>query len=494
MAHFGTASAQELARSFGMTMISDVAHWEAVLAHPVVQWVADKTKAQGGEAYLVGGAIRDWLRTGQLPNDLDFMLIRGEAAMFAKELADAKQGHLVPLDWDFGIHRVVFDDGLNVDFAEALNQDVDTDLNRRDLTINAMALDLQTGAFLDPTGGLADLQVGRICMVSEANLLDDPLRLLRVFRVAAGVQATAFDDATLAAVRQHGARIWDVAAERIQYELFRLLSEEICFPYLQAMAECGLLEILIPDLTLMKTIGASGFHHLGLFDHTMELVRQSERLIAECPENAQVWFRQSFSPSATRFGLIKLGCLLHDIGKPATMGTREDVVHGQRLTFYGHEEVGEQMADPWLRRLKVSNEIREYVKKLIRWHLYPCQFGPESPRKSVLRYYRRLGADTLDVTLLALADRHSACGTWLSPEDFEASHRAHLWLMSNYATEEPVLNIPRLLNGHQLMQLLNIGPGPHLKEMLEQLQEAQQLGEVTTQEAAEQWILAHFSK
>ena len=194
----------------------------------------------------------------------------------------------------------------------------------------------------------------------------------------------------------------------------------------------------------------------------------------------------------TRFGLIKLGCLLHDIGKPATMGTREDAVHGQRLTFYGHEEVGEEMADPLLKRWKVSNEIRAYVKKLIRWHLYPCQFGPESPRKSVLKFYRRMGEDTLDVVLLALADRHSACGDWLSQEDFDKSHQAHLWLMENYVAEASVLQLPRLLSGHDVMQTLGVGPGPHLKEMLDALQEAQQLNEVSTPEAAKAWLLARY--
>jgi putative nucleotidyltransferase with HDIG domain len=294
-------------------------------------------------------------------------------------------------------------------------------------------------------------------------------------------------------VAANGAKIWDSAAERVQYEFFRLLSVENCFPQVKGMADCGLLEVLIPDLTPMKAIGSSGFHHLGLFDHTLELVKQAERLMAELPENTQAWVRKPFTPAVTRLGLIKLACLLHDIGKPATMGTREDAVHGQRLTFYGHEEVGEEMAEPLLKKWKVSNEVRTYLKKLIRWHLYPCQFGPESPRKSVLKYYRRMGEDTLDVTLLALADRHSACGDWLSAEDFEKAHQAHLWLMANYEQEEPVLNLPRLLNGKDLMDLLSVGPGPHLKKMLEALREAQQLGEVTDAEQAKAWVLTRFA-
>jgi poly(A) polymerase len=484
-----------------------------ILQTPLVRQVQQLAQAQGGVAYLVGGAVRDWLLTGELPLDLDFTLLNCSAAELAKTLADDAGGHLVPLDWNFGIHRVVFDDGVNVDLADALENNLHTDLARRDLTINALALDLTTGELIDICDGQADLTARHIRMVSAFNLLDDPLRMLRVFRFGATLQSgtpeaqptgenpaenqtesplVSFDEATLAVVRQHGAKIWESAAERITYELFRLVSAEHCFPALSAMAECGLLEVLIPDLTPMRTIGSSGFHHLGLFDHTMELVRQSEMLIHECPPQAQEWLRQPFTPAVNRMGLVKLACLLHDIGKPGTMGTREDAVHGQRLTFYGHEELGEEMSDPLLRKLKVSNEVRAYLKKLVRWHLYPCQFGPQSPRKSVLKFYRRMGEETLDILLLALSDRHSACGDWLDPADMAASHQAHLWLMANYQAEEKTLLLPRLMNGNEVMQVLNLSPGPHLKDILEALQEAQQLHEISNPEEAKAWLIAHY--
>jgi len=481
---------------------------QQILQSPMVRQVQQLAQAQGGTAYLVGGAVRDWLLTGQLPLDLDFTLLNCDAAELAKLLADTAAGHLVPLDWEFGIHRVVFDDGLNVDLANALENNLHTDLARRDLTMNALALDLNTGELIDICNGKKDLENRVIRMVSEFNLLDDPLRMLRVFRMAASIQPPLereisnpsenqpvhFDEATLAVVREHGAKLWESAAERISYELFRLLSAEHCFPALKVMADCRLLEVIIPELTPMRALGSSGFHHLGLFDHTLELVRQAEILFEECPARAQEWLRQAFTPAVTRFGLVKLGCLLHDIGKPDTMGTKEDPVHGQRLTFYGHEELGAEMAEPLLKKLKVSNDIRAYLTKLVRWHLYPCQFGPQSPRKSVLRFYRRMGEETFDILLLALADRHSACGDWLDPADMEASHQAHLWLMRNFEVEEEVLQLPRLLNGNEIMQLLHIGPGPHLKEMLEALQEAQQLHEISTKEEAQAWLLEHFGK
>jgi poly(A) polymerase len=474
---------------------------KSLLQEPMIRKVHALAAQAGGHAYLVGGAVRDWLLNGKFPKDLDFTLIDCKADTLAKRLADegtdAGPGHLVPLDWDFGIHRVVFDaqenaEALTVDLSDALENNLETDLARRDLTINAMALDLQSGELIDPFAGQADLRDKRIRMVSEANLLDDSLRMLRVFRFAAAIQAAEIDSATLETIRRHGPDIWNSAAERIQYELFRFLSVKRCFPYLQVMADCGLLEVIVPDLSTLRTIPASGFHHLGLFEHTLELVRQSETLIAECPPETQDWLRQPFTPSVTRFGLVKLACLLHDIGKPATLGRKQDPVHGERLTFYGHEEVGEAMSDEWLRRMKAGNEVRAYLKKLVRWHLYPCQFGPDSPRKSVLRFYRRMGAETPDVVLLALSDRHSATGPWLDPADLEKSHADHLWLLENYRREQSVLTVPRLLNGRDIMDTLKVGPGPHLKEILDALYEAQQLGEVHSVEEAKAWVLLRY--
>ncbi len=461
-----------------------------LLQHETVQAVGRLAQAHGGRAWLVGGAVRDWLHTGNIAHDLDFALVDCRAETLAKTLADAPGGHLVPLDADFGIHRVVFDGGPVVDLSDALHNDLGRDLARRDLTVNAMALDLHSGELLDPFDGQADLAAGRIRMVSAGNLLEDPLRLLRVFRLAATLGAREIDAATMQVVRDQPQAVWGAAPERIQYELLRLLDATPCFDALQAMADSGLLEAIIPDLTPMRAIGASGFHHLGLFEHSLELVRQCERLLPELPEPTRAWVSRPFNQNFSRLAYLKLACLLHDIGKPATRGTRLDPDHGERLTFYGHEEVGEQMAGPWLGRLKFGNEARDYVKKLIRWHLYPCQFGPESSRRSVLRFYRRMGAETPDVLLLALADRHSSCGCWISDDEIQKAHDDHIWLMADYAREEPVLKTPRLLSGHDVMAVLGLPPGPHLKPILEALQEAQQLGEISTPEEARAWLSA----
>ncbi len=468
----------------------------AASQHPVVREVQKVAQGLGADVYLVGGAVRDWLLTGQTPLDLDFMVINGDAAQLAQMVSEVLNGRSVPLDPEFGIYRVVVfqDPVLTLDFSNALENSIEKDLARRDLTINAMAMDFATYQLLDPFGGQEDLKDKRIRMVSEANLVDDPLRMLRVFRIAATIQAMTIDKETLEAVARNRELLWQSAGERIQYEFFRLLSVKYCFSYLKLMADCGLLEVVIPELKATREIPPNAHHHLWLFDHTLELVRQAERLINEIPEPAQAHILQSFNGVVTRFGLLKVACLLHDIGKPATMEVKDlaEGEAGRKVTFYGHDKVSEDLSEEVLKRLKTSKEVKEFVKKLVRWHLYPCQFGPESSRKSVLRFFRRMAEETPDVTLLALADRHSTKGPEITDEILNASHQKHLWLLKRYDEEQETLQLPRLLTGHDVMNLLNLKPGPEIREVLDALQEAQQLGEVTTPDEAKAWVKTQF--
>ena len=470
--------------------------WEIIEGHPVVQEIVGMAKNKGASLYLVGGAVRDWLLNSHLSDDLDFMVLSMSAENLARGIANRLGGYYVLLDPTFGIHRVVLKEAevesisqdLTLDISDGLDNSLEIDLGRRDLTVNAMALDLLNGELIDPYNGQTDLEHKSIRMVSEVNLLDDPLRLLRVFRIAAQIQSKTIDSATMDVVNQYKVKVLESAPERIHYEFLKMLSTEPCFPYLQMMADSGLLETLIPELIPARSIPPSGYHHLGLFEHTLELVKQSEILIHELPDKAQNHIRSPFNTFSNRYGLLKLACLLHDIGKPETLGQRED----GRLTFYGHDELSETMTESVCKRWRVSNEVTQFVKKLVRWHLYPCQFGQTSPRKSVLRFFRRMGTDTPDVVLLALADRFSARGPGLKAEELHKSHQDHLWLVEQFYAEAETLTLPRLINGRDVMEVLNLLPGPKIKEILESLREAQQLGEVHTSEQAKDWIKRNF--
>jgi len=485
---------------------------------PLIKAVVVEAKKLAIQPYLVGGSVRDAILSPEKPiTDYDFLVLNGDAKTLVEQLVqlDVQDTRLITLDEQWGIFRWIIlpksplyplstiDEDESpppvwVDVANALDNDLRTDLNRRDLTINALALHPETGDVIDVVGGLADLNNRHIRMISAHNLMDDPLRLLRVFRFMACLgkkseQHAKLDPATLGCVTENVALLNTVAMERCHYEFLKMLSYPQAFPALQAMADCGLLEQLIPELTACRQVPSNSHHHLPLWEHTLELVRQTELLYTQVDEQTKAILDAPVANMTNGWGVVKLGCLLHDIGKPATWEILP--IAGQaegKHTFLGHEKVGEDMTDALLKRWKLSGELTALIKKLVRWHLYPCQFGQHSSRKSVLRFFRKMTTETPHVTVLALADRLSTCGPAISAETLTTSKANHLWLLQRFYEEQAVLQAPRLLSGETVMAILRIPPSQAVGQWLKRLEEAQQLGEITTAGEATQWLVSQY--
>jgi len=457
--------------------------------------------------WLVGGAIRDALHQDTLDTDWDMVPcgiedLNAFCEIFSATVAKALNGSLVPLHEALGMHRVVIKDRgedaseqvIYVDIAACQGQTITDDLSRRDLTINAMAarLDGNSADFFDPYDGAADLKAGIIRAISEQNLIDDPLRLLRVYRMAACLQATAIDDTTQQWVTQHAALLWNAAPERIATEWLRLLSAPPCWPWLVAMGQTGLLEVLLPELTATRAIPPNSHHHLPLWDHTLELVNQAETTVfSSLPqalqEELQAPLHHGYTGKGiTRQGLIHWGCLLHDIGKPAT----HEILDDGRHAFHGHDRVGQGLTEAICKRFKLGRDWSTTVMMLVRWHLNPCAFTPQSPRKSLLRFYRRLGHRTENLLVLALADRLSTRGPAVSDEQITQDLKDLHGLLQDYREFRPALEQPPLLGGKDVMALLNLSAGPAVGNALKAVREQQLLGELSTPEAAKAWLLA----
>lgn len=206
-----------------------------VRTDPTCRRLADLAAAHGRELALVGGWVRDRL-LGRTSPDWD-LVVTGDPKPLVKALvAGQGGGPFVPLDEGFGIYRTRLKGGLELDFAQAVGGSVMADLARRDLTINAMAVDLATGDFLDPLGGLADLRAGVVRAPSRANLEDDPLRLVRIYRFAA-VLGFAVDPATAAWAAALTPRIAEPAGERVLQELAKLLPSGRAAAVMEAMRD-----------------------------------------------------------------------------------------------------------------------------------------------------------------------------------------------------------------------------------------------------------------
>ncbi len=462
-----------------------------------IRLVLDAASNHGVKLYLVGGYLRD-IFSGKaakdnLPNDIDFAFQGDSAIQFAKVLADKLNGHFVLLDETLDTARIVFDNGKVVDLAAIVGESIKTDIMRRDFTINALAWDAQDpDKIIDLVGGMDHLKNKIVQAISENNLLDDPLRLLRAFRFQAAT-GCVIDGRTFDLIKKNAKYLAEPAAERINYELFKILEAEDATSTLIMMGEAGILEVLFPELTPTRQVTTNAYHHLGLWDHSLEVVRQAELWTKRVPHWVTTSLDKEIASGVSRLAATKLACLLHDIGKPKTWVITDEGRH----TFYGHDKVGADMCEDISRRLKWSTALSKFIVKLVAWHLRPGHLFHQGPptEKAVNRFYRKCGQDVPELMLLAFGDLGATCGPGLEGANKEALEKSLIELFNGF----PVFiskqeSTPCLLDGQKVMKLLDISPGPVVGEILEALYEAQCVNEVVGIEAAERFVVDYYKR
>ena len=402
---------------------------------------------------LVGGAIRDAL-LGRPARDLDWLVPDPEAA--ARRLAADTGGSVFALDADRGHWRVSLEARIH-DFIR-FHGDLHADLTARDFTVNAMALE-RAGALHDPAGGRDDLSRRRLRMVSRDNLAADPLRLLRAGRIANGV-GLRVESATRRAIRALAGAHVDgelplPAAERVRDELDALLGGPRPAPGVLLLDELGLLDAHLPELAAGRDVEQKGFHHLPVMRHQIEALHQ---LLHSFPDAGLA---------------LRWATLLHDIGKPST----RELGPAGRYRFYGHDRVGADLARDRLRALRHPERRVREVGQLIRWHMLPL---PGSEREA-RRFVHRRREVLPDLLKLMIADREAARGPLASAANRERYRIALARILEILAETPPE---PPLLDGREVMELLDLGEGPRVGEALTFLREAQAVGDVADRDAA----------
>jgi poly(A) polymerase len=458
---------------------------------PVNQAVLEIARQSDVDAFLVGGYVRDALmglyNQSNLPNDFDYAIARGSAIDFAKSLAEKLCGHFVLLDEDLDTARVVLDSGAMIDCAGCVGGTIESDVQRRDFALNAVAWSPdKPDEVIDLVGGLADMQTRTIRAIDEKNFDDDPLRLLRAYRFAAVFGGT-IEPNTKDMIARRVRDLVRVAPERISYELFAIMETSRAAAIVKEMGEAGLLEVVFPELTPTRKVTPNAFHHLGLWDHSLEALLQAEEKIPEMPEWARESYASELSGTLTRLAATKIACLLHDIGKPDTWAITPEGRH----SFYGHDRLGADMAEMTAKRMRWSKPVERLVVKLIRWHLRPGQLfhqGPPTDR-AVHRFYRTVGNDTPELLLLSFGDLRATRGAGLEEETRQSLQRSLHELLDGYLVfKNSERSRVRLLDGNQIMQLLDVKPGPVLGEVIQALEEAQALNEVSNRSEAVQFV------
>ena len=245
------------------------------------------------KAYLVGGFVRDYF-LNKTSFDCDIVLDTINVKSFVKDIAKKLDATFIPLHEDFEIYRVVLKDKKHYfDFAKIEGENIFEDLSRRDFTINAICYDINNDKFIDPNKGIEDIKNKKIKIISEKNITDDPLRIMRAFRFSA-ILGFEIEENTLKIIKKHSSLINLPAKERLTYEMMKMFEGDKVKEILIKMDECGLIEKIFPYFKEIKKIPSNTHHHLDLFHHLLESVKQIEKEFEnqedEIKEYLRIWF------------------------------------------------------------------------------------------------------------------------------------------------------------------------------------------------------------
>ena len=437
------------------------------------------------EIYLVGGTVRDYYM-GLESVDRDIIVMDEDAREFALKLADLFNATFVPLDEENKIYRLVLPDKINyIDVTNPVGDSIEKDLMRRDLTINAIAVNIRTGDVIDISGGVTDIKNKCINYVNEHNFIDDPLRLLRVYRFQA-LYGFQLAPETINAVCKYVDLIHKPAVERINYEILKLFSGKYAHQALENMNKTWLLEEIFPFVNELKQVPPNSHHHLDLFHHSIETVKQVQLLYENAPDVVKEHLDRIDFGGFSRLAHLKLAAFMHDIGKFSTW-TIEEGKH----RFIKHDDVGAKMSIKILKKLHFSNKQIDYISSMIKYHIYPSHVmnSPQITEKIMMRYVRKMDKNSIDAIILAQADRLSARGPEITDEIVERNIMSLDMLLRFYLEERETLKpLPKLLDGNDVMKILHIKPSKRLGEIMEALHEAQISGDVLTKEHAIEFV------
>jgi poly(A) polymerase len=466
-----------------------------------------------GSAWLVGGAIRDRV-LGRATSDLD-VVVDGDPADAARAIARAAgRAACFALSEQFGAWRVsARDSSWQIDVERLRDGSLQADLALRDFTVNAIAEPIAGGEPIDPLGGLRDLAAGRLRMVAPGAFAQDPLRVLRLARIAVELDLAPERETVLCA-REHARELSRCSPERVFMELRRIVASAQALRGLALLDELSATLVVLPELDALKDVEQNRFHHADVYGHTLEVLERTIALgevaaiagrgdgtatqsadaepgVAHRLESVLGGHRaavaallaEPLADGLTRGEALRWGALLHDAAKPLTRGVRP--VDG-RVTFIGHDERGAALAREVLGRLRSSERLRAHVAALVRHHLR-LGFLVHEPqplsRGTVYGYLHACAPVEVDVTLLSVADRLATRGD-RAQEAIDAHlavARAMLPDALRWRAEGPPAP---LLRGDELARELGIEKGPRVGELLGRLSEAQYTGEVLNREQA----------
>ena len=462
---------------------------DALAAAPSIAASRTALEEHPGPVWIVGGSIRDAL-LGEPVADVDLVVEPGQEEAAARAIARVAGGSAFMLSEEHATWRAVAPtDGWHVDVASLRSEAIEDDLRARDFTVNAIALPLTGGKPLDPTGGLGDAETRTLRAASERAFRDDPLRLMRGCRLAAGL-SLKLEPRTLGLAREHVSHAADPAGERQFAELRGIVAGPDPLGGIRLMEELGVLQVVLPELETLRGVAQNPNHHLDVLGHTLAVLEEWLGIESDLPPFAgglapevEEFLAEPLADDLTRQGALRFGALFHDLGKPETRAEGSGYV-----TFIGHDEVGARIIASICRRLRTSRALSAHLQGLALHHLRLGFLIHQRPlsRRAVYDYLVATEPVAADVTLLTVADRLAARGE--GPLAKPEMVQAHLDLareMLRYALAWHRDGSPRPpVSGDELADELGFSPGPEMGRVLEELRAEAFTGEITSRSEA----------
>jgi tRNA nucleotidyltransferase/poly(A) polymerase len=472
------------------------------LSNPIFHLIGETADELQMECYVIGGFVRD-LFLERPSNDIDCVVV-GSGITIAKAVAEKikekfhKKPHIAVYA-NFGTAQIHFD-GNEIEFVGARRESyshdsrkpvvedgtLEDDQNRRDFTINAMALCLNTNRFgelVDPFYGLEDLEDGiiRTPLDPDITFSDDPLRMMRCVRFA--TQLNFFiEDETFDALQRNAERIKIISGERIADEFNKIMLAKHPSKGIMDLERCGLLQLILPELVALEGVETmNGRGHKDNFYHTLAVLEnvvkaqesENEELRTkneEClMEDDNVSNFQS-SPSGDERGALWLrwAALLHDIGKPKSK--RWDASNG--WTFHNHDFYGQKMVPNIFRRMKLPlDERMKYVQKLVALHMRPIVIADEEVTDSAVRRLLSDAGDNID-DLMMLCEADITSKNELKKARFLENFRIVREKIADLKERDYKRLFQPVIDGDEIMQMFNLKPSREVGTLKQSLKDA----------------------
>lgn len=448
-----------------MKLYSD-AELAQLLDQPIFHTISAVADEMGVECYVVGGYVRD-IFLERPSNDIDVVVVGSGIAVAQALKQRLGKKAILSVFRNFGTAQVKVKGGLEIEFVGARRESyshdsrkpivedgtLEDDQNRRDFTINAMAICLNKkrfGELVDPFGGLDDLEDGiiRTPLDPDVTFSDDPLRMLRCIRFAAQLNFM-IEEETFDALERNAERLHIISGERIADELNKIMMTATPSKGLYDLYRCGLLQIILPELCQLDLVETrNGRAHKNNFYHTLEVLDN----VAKASSNLY----------------LRWAALLHDIGKPKSK--RWDNLAG--WTFHNHNFIGAKMVPGIFRRLKLPMDAKmKYVQKLVDLHMRPIAIADDGVTDSAVRRLLNDAGDDID-DLMTLCEADITSKNSQRKAQFRENFRIVREKLADLKEKDYKRLLQPCINGNEIMEMFHLSPGIEVGALKQCLKDA----------------------